>query len=75
MQTVDELLMIYYISYSIILHYNIVHTILVESTVPRSSCTTLSMIVRMWIYCQVDLQISYSLIYSIPQDSSVKICC
>jgi len=65
----------YYIYYSIILQYNIIHTCLVELTVHRAPCTTFSMIVRMCIYGQVDLQIGYSLIYSIPQDSSVKICC
>jgi len=46
MQTVAELLIRYYIYYSIILHYDIIHTCLVELVVYIGSCSTLSMIVR-----------------------------
>jgi len=52
----------------------IVHTCLVELPVRRTTCVAFSMIVRMWICRQVDLQIVHCLLYPILQDSSVKIC-
>jgi len=52
-----------------------IHTCLVELWVHSHTCSTPLMIVRMWIYRQVDFQIAYCPVNSTPQDPPVKICC